>query len=337
VNGVKGAPEMQVLQNPAPKRISRAALIDFLLENGLYVSTALLFIVFALLIPSFASFETMVNILSSAALKGIIAAGFTVALIAGLIDTSVIGVAAVSTVLVGALFQSLEWSLAATVLAVLGAALLMSVLNYLLVIGARINSFVATTATAGIFLGVALAITGGQTISITRPELQTVLLYRPLGIPIAVWVLLLVYAAGYTMLTQTRLGAHLYASGANRNAARVTGVPVARVTLIAFALCALCTALGTIFATARAGSTLLFGTTIATFDLSEIFTAVLLGGASLYGGSGKIERNLVAVLFLTILAFGLQLLGAKTGVWLVLKGSAFIAAIMLDVIRQRRL
>ncbi len=328
--------EMRVLQTSGSKISPRGSVIDFLLENGLYVSTALLFVIFALMIPSFASLETVVNILSSAALKGIVAAGFTIALIAGLIDTSVIGVVAVSTVLTGALFQNLGWSLTATMIVVLLVAFLMSVLNYLLVIGARINSFVATTATAGIFLGVALAITGGQTISITRPELQNVLLYRPLGIPVAVWVLLFVYAAGYVMLNQTRLGAHLYASGANKNAARVTGVPVSRVTMIAFALCALCTALGTIFATARAGSTLLFGTTIATFDLSEIFTAVLLGGASLYGGSGKIERNLVAVLFLTILAFGLQLLGAKTGVWLVLKGSAFIAAIILDVVRQRR-
>jgi ribose transport system permease protein len=333
---VKGLSDVQTVSARSSAQPFSGRIADFLLENGLYVSTALLFIVFAVLIPSFSSVESIVNILSSAALKGIIAAGFTIALIAGLIDTSVVGVAVVTTVLTGALFQGLGWSLPATLAAVAGTALLMALLNFVLVARARINSFVATTATSGLFLAVALAITGGQTITITRPELQTVLLNRPLGIPIAVWVLLIVYVAAYVMLTQTRLGAHLYASGANPAAARVTGVPVSRVTLIAFALCALGTALGTVFATARAGSTLLFGTTFVTFDLSEIFTAVLLGGASLYGGSGKIERNLVAVLFLTILAFGLQLLGAKTGGWLVLKGSAFVAAILLDVIRQRR-
>jgi ribose transport system permease protein len=331
--------ETSELRTSSAQRFNRRAVVrftDFLLDNGLYIATLLLFTGFALTIPSFASVESIINILSSAALKGIIAAGFTIALIAGLIDTSVIGVAVVSTVLTGALLQGLGWPLPAALAAIFGAAVLMALLNYALVVRARINSFVATTATSGIFLGIALALTGGQTITIIRPELQSVLLARPLGVPVAVWVLLIVYVAAYLMLTQTKLGEHLYASGANPSAARVTGVPVARVTLIAFVLCALGTALGTVFATARAGSTLLFGTTFVTFDLSEIFTAVLLGGASLHGGSGKIERNLAAVLFLTILAFGLQLLGAKTGVWLVLKGGAFVAAIILDVIRQRR-
>ena len=333
---MKGFSDVQTVSSNSSAQPFNTRIADFLLENGLYVSTVLLFIVFAALIPSFSSIESIVNILSSAALKGIIAAGFTIALIAGLIDASVVGMAMVTTVLTGVLFQGLGWSLPATLAGVMGAAALMALLNHSLVVRARINSFVSTVATSGLFLAVALVITGGQTIAITRPELQNVLLERPLGIPVAVWVLLIVYTVAYVMLTQTRLGAHLYATGANPAAARVTGVPVSRVTLVAFMLCALCTALGTVFATARAGSTLLFGTTFVTFDLSEIFTAVLLGGASLYGGSGKIERNLVAVLFLTILAFGLQLLGAKTGVWLVLKGSAFVAAILLDVIRQRR-
>jgi ribose transport system permease protein len=309
---------------------------DFLLENGLYVSTVLLIVVFTVSIPVFFSLENAVNILNSAALKGIIAAGFTVALIAGLIDTSILGVAAVSTVLTGVLFQQLGWPLWATLLGVTAAALVMASLNDALVVRAKINSFVATTATGGVFLGVCLALTNGQTITITRPELQAVLLARPLGLPVAIWLMFAVYGAGYAMLNHSKLGSHLYATGANHNAARVNGVPVNRVTYIAFALCALASALGTVLATARAGSTLLFGTQFLTFDLTEIFTAVLLGGASLFGGSGKIERNLVAVLFLTILANGLQLLQTGTGVWLVLKGGAFVAAIILDVVRQRR-
>jgi ribose/xylose/arabinose/galactoside ABC-type transport system permease subunit len=317
--------------SPGSRRVS-----DFLLENGLYVSTVILIGVFTVSIPVFFSLENAVNILNSAALKSIIAAGFTVALIAGLIDTSILGVAAVSTVLTGVLFQQLGWPLWATLLGVFAAALVMASLNDALVVRAKINSFVATTATSGVFLGICLALTNGQTITITRPELQGVLLARPLGLPVAVWLMFALYGAAYAMFNHTRLGSHLYATGANHNAARVNGVPVNRVTYIAFALCALTSALGTVLATARAGSSLLFGTQFVTFDLTEIFTASLLGGASLFGGSGKIERNLIAVLFLTILANGLQLLQTGTGVWLVLKGGAFVTAIILDVVRQRR-
>ena len=255
---------------------------------------------------------------------------------AGLIDTSIIGVAAVSSVLSGVLVQQLSWPLWAVLLSLTGAAAVMASVNNALVVRAKVNSFVATTATSGVFLGVALALTNGQTLTITRPELQNVLLARPLGAPVAVAVMFAVYIAGYVMLNHTRLGAHLYATGENHNAARVNGVPVNRVVYTALALCTLASAFGALFATARAGSTLLFGTQFLAFDLTEIFTAVLLGGASLFGGGGKIERNLVAVLFLSILANGLQLLQAGTGVWLVLKGGSFVAAILIDVIRQRR-
>ena len=334
---MKGDLPLQSTRPLSPSQPFTQQAIDFLLENGLYVSTALMVVVFALMLPSFFSLENGLNILSSAALKGIIAAGFFIALSAGLIDTSILGVAAVSTVLTGVLFQELGWPLWATLLGVAAASLVMAALNDALVVRAKINSFVATTATSGIFLGVCLALTSGQTISITRPELQAVLLARPLGVSVSIWLMFACYLAGYVMLNHTRLGAHLYSTGANHHAARVNGVPVNRVTFTAFALCAIASALGTVLATARAGGTLLFGTQFLTFDLTEIFTAVLLGGASLFGGSGKIERNLVAVLFLTGLANGLQLLQAGTGIWLVLKGGAFVAAIILDVVRQRRL
>lgn len=328
---MKSASTQQDLSKRRQKQI-----IDFFLENGLYLSTALLFLGFSILIPNFFGIETTLNILSSASLKGIIAAGFTIALIAGLIDTSILGVAAFVTVLTGVLYQQSGWSLAATLLAVAFVACVCAAINYALVVLAKVNSFVVTTATSGLFLGAALFLSNGQTITIVRAEFQDVLLARPLGIPVSVWLLFLVYGTAYIMLNHTKLGAHIYASGANTSVARVIGVRTARVTLIAFALCALSTALGTVLSTARSGSTLLFGTTFPSFDLAEIFTAVLLGGASLFGGSGKIERNLVAILFLTILVFGLQMLGAKTGIWLVIKGIAFVAAIVFDVIRQRR-
>jgi ribose/xylose/arabinose/galactoside ABC-type transport system permease subunit len=332
---MKGGKPMQTTL-PTSSPIQWRWVSGFLLENGLYLSTIALLVAFSITLPSFLTLENGVNILGSAALKGIIAAGFTVALIAGLIDTSIIGVAAVSSVLAGVLVQQLGWPLWAVLLSLTGAAAVMASVNNALVVRAKVNSFVATTATSGVFLGMALALTNGQTLTITRPELQNVLLARPLGVPVAVAVMFAVYIAGYAMLNHTRLGAHLYATGENHNAARVNGVPVNRVVYTALALCALASAFGALFATARAGSTLLFGTQFLAFDLTEIFTAVLLGGASLFGGGGKIERNLVAVLFLSILANGLQLMQAGTGVWLVLKGGSFVAAILIDVIRQRR-
>jgi ribose transport system permease protein len=137
------------------------------------------------------------------------------------------------------------------------------------------------------------------------------------------------------LLNHTRLGAHLYAVGANYYAARLNGVPVDRVLRTGLVIMSTLAALTAVIAMGRGSQTLLYGTTITGFDLTTTLTAVLLGGVSLFGGSGRIERNFVALLFLTIMANGLGLLGISSGVWLIGKAVIRVAALLLDVARQR--
>ena len=318
---------------PRPLRLRPA---EWLLENGLYLSTLLLFIAFAVFVPNFLSLDNMLVILGAAAIKGIIAAGFTMAAISGLLDVSVIGVLALASVLTAVLYERLGWPLPLTLLVVGVGAYLTGLVNSWMVHNARINSFVATTATSSLFLGVAIALTGGQSLVVTRPELQEVFLARPLGINLAIWLTFAVYGLGYVLLNHTKLGAHFYAMGINYQAARLSGIRVGRITRIALVISAMATALAAVIATARAGGTLLYGTSITGYDVSEIFIIALLGGVSLFGGYGRIERNLVAALFLALLYNGLQLLSAPASVWLLLKGVAFIFAILFDTLRQRQ-
>jgi ribose transport system permease protein len=326
----------QALPTPAPLSASGATArrVVKLLDNSLYVVTIGLFAVFAVTVPYFFTVENLINLLTSASLTGILAAGFSIALIAGLIDTSMPGVVAVSSVLMGVLLQRAGLPLPVTLLIVMASAVLMGLLNSLMVVKARINAFIATLATGALFFGVCLSLTAGQTITITSPEVNA-LLVRPLGIPLSVWLMFLCYAVFYVMLNHTRLGAHLYAVGANYNAARLSGVPTDRTVRVGLVIFALTGALTSVLATARAGQTLLFGTTLSGFEFTDTLTAVLLGGVSLFGGAGKIERNLVAVLFLAILANGLILLGTPTGVWFLIRGVALVAAVIMDVVRQR--
>ena len=306
-----------------------------LVNSGLYIATAALFVAFALTVPYFFSVENIFNILTAAAFKGILAAGFAIALIGGLIDTSMPGVIAVASVLTGVLLQQLGLPLPLTLLLVMMAGVLMGLFNGVMVVNARINAFIATLATGAVFFAICIALTNGQTVVITRPELQEALLARPLGIPLVIWVLVACYVLGYLMLNHTKLGAHLYAVGANYQAARLNGVPVERVIRIGLIIMAVLGTLTAALATARGGQTLLYGTTLSGYDLADTLTAVLLGGVSLFGGTGKIERSLIAVLFLTILSNGLQFLGAPTGVWFVVRGVALVTAVILDVLRRR--
>lgn len=308
----------------------------FLMDNGIYVVTVLIFILFIFAAPFFFTPRNLVNILISASLAGIVTAGYTVAILAGQIDTSTQGVIAIATVTTALLFQEVELALPLTVMVALLAGVAAGLFNGVIVVNGKIIAFVATLATQGVLVAIALFLTGGQTITITRVGLQEAVFIRIFGIPSSVWIMFLCYILGWIMLNHTKLGAHIYATGADYRAARLSGVPVDRVIRIALVISALTAALTAILVTARAKQSTLFGLAIAgSVDFVTALTAILLGGFSLFGGVGRIERNLVAVLFLTILGNGLQLMDVPTGIVLVVRGFALIAAVILSVLRAR--
>ncbi len=314
----------------------RRAQLLFLMDNGIYVVTILLFVLFAFLAPHFFTPRNLVNILISASLAGIVTAGYTVAILAGQIDTSTQGVLAIATVATALLFQEAGFSLPLTVILALTAGIAAGLFNGVIVVNGKIVAFVATLATQGVMLAIALFLSGGQTITITRAGLQEAVFVRMFGIPSSVWIMFFCYLLGWIMLTQTKLGAHIYATGADYRAARLSGVPVDRVIRIALVISALTAALTAILVTARSKQSALFGLAIAgSVDFVTALTAVLLGGFSLFGGVGRIERNLVAVLFLTILGNGLQLMNVPTGIVLVVRGFALVSAVILSVLRAR--
>ena len=208
--------------------------------------------------------------------------------------------------------------------------------NGVIVVNGKIVAFVATLATQDVMIAIALFLTGGQTITITREGLQEAVFIRVFGIPSSVWIMFLCYILGWIMLNHTKLGAHIYATGADYRAARLSGVPVDRVIRTALVVSALTAALTAVLVTARAKQSTLFGLAIAgSVDFVTALTAVLLRGFSLFGGVGRIERNLVAVLFLTILGNGLQLMDVPTEIVLVVRGYALVAAVILSVLRAR--
>jgi ribose transport system permease protein len=187
----------------------------------------------------------------------------------------------------------------------------------------------------GLFTGLAMLFSRNLQIPLARLELQQMLFYRGiLGIPVTVWVMFVLYGLGYVMLNHTRLGAHIYATGANYTAARLCGVPVSRVVRIALMLSGVTIALAAALVTARGNITILYGAA-GGLQGGDALIAVLLGGVSLFGGTGRIERNLVAVLFLVIVQNGLTLMSVPLSGWFLARGAAFLLAVVLDVARVR--
>ena len=326
----------QFMQRELTLTARRRAQLLFLMDNGIYVVTILLFVLFAFVAPFFFTQRNLVNILISASLAGIVTAGYTVAILTGQIDTSTQGVLSIATVTTALMFQEAGFSLPVVVILALAAGVAAGLFNGVIVVNGKIVAFVATLATQGVMLAIALFLSGGQTITITREGLQEAVFVRVFGIPSSVWIMFACYIVGWIMLTQTKLGAHMYATGADYRASRLSGVPVDRVIRVALVISALTSALTAILVTARAKQSAMFGLAIAgSVDFVTALTAVLLGGFSLFGGVGRIERNLVAVLFLTILGNGLQLMDVPTGIVLVVRGFALVSAVILSVLRAR--
>ncbi|MCP4165248.1 MAG: ABC transporter permease [Chloroflexi bacterium] len=318
--------------NSQGNRSAGSRVLDFLLNNWLYTVTIILFVLYALVVPRFLSVENMRNLIIGASITGIATAGFMIALVAGQIDASIAGIVALTAAIAAFLFVRVGVPFPLTFVLVLGSAALIGLFNSFLIVEAKIFSLVATIATTGLFIGLALFITGGQVIGISRIGFSETLLARPLGIPVSIWLLIFVYIFGYTTLNQTKLGAHLYATGANYDAARLAGVPVKRIVRIALIASATAAALTAMLAVARVRTSLLFGITPTAVNFSDVVVAALLGGISLYGGTGRIERALVAVLFLAILTNGLLLLGLPATVGLIVKGVIFTITVITDAL-----
>jgi len=154
----------------------------------------------------------------------------------------------------------------------------------------------------------------------------------PLGIPTSVFVFLLVALALEQVLRSTKIGREMFLIGENRRAAIAAALPVARVTVVAFALAGAAAAVAGVVlgATNQNGSLLLSGT--LTFDA---IAAVLVGGTAVSGGKGSVGRTVLGAIWIGLISDLLLLRGYDTGVQIGVKGLAILGAVMIVESRQR--
>jgi D-xylose transport system permease protein len=154
-----------------------------------------------------------------------------------------------------------------------------------------------------------------------------------LGVPLPVVILFTLLAVFSYLTSQTRFGLHLYAVGANPDAARRAGIPVARVKMIAFSLAGGLAALGGILAASRLlGVSASSGTGTV---LLESIAAAVIGGTSLFGGRGSVWDALLGALVIGSISNGLDLIGAQTVVKYVAEGSILVLAATVDSVLTR--
>ncbi|MDW8104151.1 MAG: ABC transporter permease [Armatimonadota bacterium] len=264
------------------------------------------------------------------------ALGSCVVIISGGIDLSVGSCIALTSVVIATAIVAGYPPLVASLLGVL-TAVAMGLLSATFITRARLPPFIATLGMMSIARGVAYLITKGATLPIpdsgfTREFGSGMVSMLGLGVPVPVLLLLVCALLFHLLMTRTRWGRQVYALGGNEEAARLSGVPVARLKVSVYALGGLMAGLAGVIFTAYYGtgqSTAAMG-----WELDAI-ASVVIGGGSLSGGRGSIWGTCIGALLFQVLRSGLAMVGASDYNQLII-GAVVIAVVAFDQLTSRR-
>ncbi len=318
---------------PGTDRDGRRRTSDRLLDLGIYVALVVLVIGFSQASPYFLTQRNLLNVGAAVAVTGVLAAGMTIALIAGQLDLTVGANIALTSVAVSVAIESFGWSTPPAVLLGLAVGVVIGLVNAVLVVRVGINSIIATLAMGIVLRGLALIVTGGQTKPLTDLALPDFLQTRPWGVPTSVWILVAVFAASWVVLTFTRVGWHIYGVGGNPSAALRAGIRTKWLYAAVFVTTGVLAAVGGIITTGTSSSG---GPNYANGAEFDVLTAVLLGGIGLSGGSGRVQRTLAGVLVIGVLNNGLTLLSVSSYYQQLARGVVFVLAVVLGAVGERR-
>lgn len=330
------------LPDALPRPPRAFAMPDFTLL-GPFVALGVLVLVGAWANPAFLGPANIANVLTRTAFTGIIAVGATFVITTGNIDLSVGSLAAFAAgvtimamnALVGA--WGAGWPvIAAGLLVSLAIGLAAGWVNGMLVTRGRIEAFIVTLGTMGIFRSLVTYLANGGTLSLASPMRAV---YRPvyygavLGIPVPVLLFAAVAALGALILYRTRFGRYCMAIGSNEDVARYSAIDVDRVKLLAFVLQGLCVSLAVFLYVPRLGSA--SATTGLLWEL-EAIAAVIIGGTMLKGGHGRVWGTVAGAVMLTLIDNILNLTGVIS-VYLngAIQGVIIIVAVLLQRGKRR--
>lgn len=280
----------------------------------------------------FLSANNLLNIGVQSAVVAIIAIGMTMVIITAGIDLSVGSVAALSGVL-GAMMV-VEYGVPIPLAIVGGAAIgaIAGVVNGVLVTQAGMAPFIATLGMLSVARGLGYIVTDSVAVSGAPPDF-TLLGQGKLGaLPIPILALAVVALAGHFVLTRTKLGRYAYAMGSNVEAARLSGIPVKRYLTIVYIISGILAGFGGMIAASRVDS----GQPNFGIGLElDVIAAAVIGGASLFGGEGKVIGTLLGALLIALIRNGSVLLDINTFYQQVIIGVIIWVAVFWDQYRRR--
>lgn len=299
---------------------------------GAAIALVVLIVLLATTEPTFVTTGNLKNVLVTNSSLMIVSVGMTFVMISAGFDLSVGAMMAGAEEVLYQLVRAGVPAVAALVLVAVAGFLIGALVNGLFIGALGINFFVVTLGTMTLLYGLVDVVTNGASETIQSSTLTRLGNGTLWGVPMPVVVTIVVVALGGAVLRWTAYGRSIYGAGGNREAARLAGVRVPLVLMSVYGIAALCGALaGLIQASRLAAATPTDGSSIALISGA----AVLLGGTSLFGGSGGLTGTVVGVAVIGVLGNGVNLLGVSNFWQDVVTGAVLLGAILLDRLQRR--
>lgn len=329
-------------QPESRSRFRGVSIGTILYEGRAFFALVVIFAVFSFLAPrAFPSVSNIIMMTQQVSIFALLAIGSLIVIMDAGIDLSVgstlgltgmvAGLALQGIPIGGVIFYPSVW---VVVILAVGAGALVGLVNGVLVARFAVAPFVATLGTMYVVRGIAQLSTNGLTVNKLggKEELGNTgfdwLGFNSLfGLPIGIWVMIIVAIVVSLLLNRSAYGRWLYAQGGNRRAAELSGVPVRMVTIWAYVISGICAGLAGVVLTSQLTSA---GPTAGTtYELTAI-AAVVIGGASLFGGTGNVRGTLMGAFVIGFLAAGLTIVGVSSYVQTVFTGAVIVLAVLLN-------
>ena len=315
-------------------RMEKSKVPHIISDNiGIMVVLLILCIIVSLATDKFLTSGNIISVLRQISINTYIALGMTLIIILGHIDlTGGAVVAMCGTLTVGFIVnQGLPVELAIIGGVLLGV--LFGFINGVIVSTFKVPSFIITMAMMNVANGIAYVYSGGQSTRITDGffiSIGTGYLFSVIPLPVLYMVLLIIVIS--FLLVKTRFGVYVYAIGGNREAARLSGIPIKKIEIIVFTLSGLLSAFAGLVLASRMYSG---QPSVGSGYEMDAIAACVLGGTSMAGGKGSISGTVLGAMVIGIISNGLNLIGVSSYWQLIVKGIIIATAVILDSQKEK--
>ena len=309
------------------------ALGSFLLREPQVVLTVALVVLMGILNPRFLTTRNLINVLRQSSINGIVTVGVCWMMISGSFDLSVGAIVSLISVTMVAMLEG-GAGIATTCIFGLAIGLATGVFNGFLVGRLKANPMLTTLGTMTIFQGIALLSAGGYYYRVPRNSPFLLIadgFIGPFAVPTIIFLALALVM--HLILSETSLGARVYAIGGNEEAANLAGVRVPLYRTLMYIATGVCSAVAAMVVSARAGSGHYF---IGLNYEFHAITASVLGGNYIFGGRGSVARGVWGAILVALLNNSLTILGFEPETQLVVQGVVTASLVAIQVMGREK-